>query len=239
VLRGPSGVWTPSGSGYGSPAGWSRQEAAGALHVLGVAAAEGGHPLLGRRSPGAARQRPGHQHRGGGHDDPRRPTTTHDDLRRPTTTHGGETAGDRPVGRGLDRGRDGHGSSCRGGRHRTALGSTGALGMGRPARRPPHRREVPGRDGVFFPSFPPRPLVVARPRATEGPGAPGDPRRWTVRRSRCDPGFLPAGHGPHLAPCALRRGVPRLRGPRRPCVRRPVVARQTRGGPCPRRPRPR
>ena len=42
-----------------------------------------------------------------------------------------------------------------------------------------------------------------------------------------------------LAPCALRRGVPRLRGPRRPCARRPVVARQTRGGPCPRRRRPR
>ena len=53
--------------------------------------------------------------------------------------------------------------------------------------------------------FPPRPLVVARPRAIEGPGSPGDPRRWTVRSP------APGTPRPALAPCALRRGVPRLR----------------------------
>src|SRR3954465_2513862 len=57
-------------------------------------------------------------------------------------------------------------------------------------------------------AVPPRPLVVARPRAIEGSGVPGDPRRRTVRSM--------GAVRPSLAPCALRRGVSRLRAADRP-----------------------
>ena len=86
-------------------------------------------------------------------------------------------------------------------------------------------------DRVPLSTFPPRPLVVARPRAIEGPGFPGDPRRRTVR---------PVGRPAACPrPVRLRRGVRRLRARDRPssCAP-PAVARPTRGGPCPRRPRP-
>ena len=75
---------------------------------------------------------------------------------------GGETAGDGPVGGG---GRA-HGGSW----HQWGVPSVRSHRIApRPAR------------GVRWSLFPPRPLVVARPRAIEGPGYPGDPRRRTVR----------------------------------------------------------
>src|SRR3954465_13395412 len=57
-------------------------------------------------------------------------------------------------------------------------------------------------------AVPPRPLVVARPRAIEGSGVPGDPRRRAVRSM--------GAVRPSLAPCVLRRGVSRLRAADRP-----------------------
>ena len=93
------------------------------------------------------------------------------------------------------------------------------------ASRRPRRR-------VLWAAFPPRPLVVARPRAIEGPGVPGDPRRRTVRSSG------PRARPSPRAPCAgafLVSGATRSPA----FARWPVVARQTRGGPCPRRRRPR
>src|SRR3954466_11177510 len=86
----------------------------------------------------------------------------------------------------------------------------------------------PGPDGglpaprirrVSLAPFPPRPLVVARPRVIEGPGS-----RATRAGGRFDRRAFPR---PPLAPCALRRGVPRLRAGDRTSVARRTSGRPT------------
>src|SRR3954453_3339777 len=86
----------------------------------------------------------------------------------------------------------------------------------------------PGPDGglpaprirrVSLPPFPPRPLVVARPRVIEGPGS-----RATRAGGRFDRRASPR---PPLAPCALRRGVRRLRAGDRTSVARCTSGRPT------------
>ena len=89
------------------------------------------------------------------------------------------------------------------------------------------------RDGVLLPAVPPKTAgrrTSACDRRSRISGRPAQVDGSTDERPARSP----------FAPCALRRGVPRLRALDRPwSAFRPVVARQTRGGPCPRRRRPR
>ena len=110
----------------------------------------------------------------------------------------------------------------------SVLGSSGVRIVALPWMRRPGRSAVA--HGVCWPLFPPRPQVVARP--------PCDRRSADRGRPAQEDGSIDERLRSSLAPCALRRGVPRLRAPIRQCNGRWSPDRREEAH-CPRRRRPR
>ena len=174
----PSAVGSPARAGTGRPAADQRPDAGQPFGQVALDVDVAGDVGAGEAQLVRVPQQPTH----------RRARTQHHDRRTggpglaavPRPDPDGERRrAPRPPRRRSGRPRCGRGRGCRA---RELLSSRGdpPVFAYRP-RTGCRRPEATHRHGVCFALFPPRPLVVARPRAIEGPGVPGDPRRRTVR----------------------------------------------------------